>query len=180
MQRILTFAKDTFHLWILLVLIAAAGAGFLWARNEMHPASFGDLGPFRADALKELASKSKVLPSDATCLECHSEVGDERAGTLHEAVRCYHCHGGAADHIAEANDSSPLPAKKWDGKWRSTTSLFITKDLATCLVCHESQIGMPKDFKKINVAEHLEEMGAEEPESRATCFECHGPHDTAS
>jgi hypothetical protein len=39
---------------------------------------------------------------------------------------------------------------------------------------------MPEDFMKINVAEHLEEMGAEEPESRETCFECHGNHDTAA
>jgi hypothetical protein len=38
---------------------------------------------------------------------------------------------------------------------------------------------MPEDFKKTNVAEHLEEMEADEPTSRETCFECHGGHDTA-
>jgi hypothetical protein len=38
---------------------------------------------------------------------------------------------------------------------------------------------MPADFKKIDVAVHLEEQGASEPLSRETCFECHGGHDTA-
>ena len=65
------------------------------------------------------------------------------------------------------------------GDVRAYIDLFITQDRATCLVCHESMVGMPEGFKQINVAEHLEDMGAEEVKGRDVCFECHMGHDTA-
>ena len=71
------------------------------------------------------------------------------------------------------------PAAKWDGDFLTSIDLYITRDKRTCLVCHEAAVGMPKDFKKINPAEHLEEQGASEPASQETCFECHGGHNTA-
>jgi len=179
MQRILTFVRDTGHLWFLLFLIVAGGAGFLWARTKMIPESFGERGPYRADALSELAAKPMVLQADHVCLECHTEVGEERAESLHKAVRCFHCHGAGSAHVALAHEGEESAAKEWDGNFLTKIDLFITKDRKTCLVCHETQVGMPADFKKINVAEHLEEMGAEDAASRETCFECHGPHDTA-
>lgn len=185
MQRILTFVRDTGHLWILLLLIVIGGAGFLWARTQMIPESFGERGPYRGDALDEIAAMPMVLPPDHVCLECHTDVGDERAESLHEAVRCFHCHGTGQEHIAMArkaaeSDNVSIPAaREWDGDFLTKIDLFVTQDRKTCLVCHETQIGMPEDFKKINVAEHLEDMGADDPTSRDTCFECHGGHDTA-
>ncbi len=185
MKRILDFFRDTSHLWVLSVLIVAGGAGFLWARTQMVPDGFGDRGPYRAAALDEIAAKPMVLQADRVCLECHEDVGEERAESLHEAVGCFHCHGFGRDHIAlarqaaeDANVSVPA-AEEWDGDFLTDIDLFITEDRITCLVCHESQVGMPEDFKKIDVAEHLEEMESEEPKSRETCFECHGGHDTA-
>jgi hypothetical protein len=185
MKRILTFFRDTGHLWILLILLVAGGGGFLWARAQMIPESYGERGPYRGDALHEVAAKPMVLQADKVCLECHTDVGEERAGTLHEAVRCIHCHGLANDHVAvarKAADGAELSvpaAAEWDGDFMTHIDLYITQDRATCVVCHESRVGMPEDFKKIIVAEHLEEMGAEEPASRQVCFECHGGHDTA-
>ena len=181
----LIFSRDALHLWIVFFLIVAGGSVFLWAQSRLVPETFGQQGPYRAAALDEIAAKPSVFLADAVCLKCHAEVGEERAESLHKAVSCFHCHGLGREHVAQARKSakspglSVAPAKKWDGNFMTHIDLYITKDKATCLVCHEDTVGMPKDFKKINVAKHLEEQEAEKPNSRESCFECHGGHDTA-
>jgi Cytochrome c554 and c-prime len=169
----------------LLALIVVGCAGFQFMRSHLVPKSFGQHSAYRADALDEIAAKPSVLYADTECFKCHVDVEQERAESLHKAVRCTHCHGLARDHVAQARKvadqpgSQVAPAEKWDGNFLTDIDLYITKDRAICLSCHEAKIGMPETFKKINVAEHLEEMGAEAPDSREACFECHGPHDTA-
>ncbi len=168
-----------------MVLIAIGGTAFLIARGRMIPESFGQLGPYRADALEKIASTPSVLQNDATCLKCHVDVATERADSLHNAVACASCHGTGRDHVAQALKAADSPdltiarAEKWDGDFLTHIDLYVTKDRAVCLVCHEDKVGMPEGFKKINAAKHLEEMGAEAPTSRETCFECHGGHNTA-
>jgi hypothetical protein len=184
-KRIWVFLCDTRHLWTLLVLILVGCASFLFVRSRLIPESYGQRGPYRADALEEIAAKPGVLYSDSVCHKCHADVEEERAASLHKAVRCMHCHGLGRNHVAQArkaaeSSDSPIdPAAKWDGNFLTQLDLYITKDRAICLACHEAKVGMPEEFKKLNVAEHLEEMGAEAPNSRETCFECHGGHDTA-
>lgn len=184
-MKLATLARDTGHLWFLVLLIAVVGAGFVALRGWMIPPSFGERGPYRAAALQEIAAHPSVVPADSECLACHVKVGEERASSLHQAVRCWHCHGLGGEHMkqarlaAQTEGAKPPPALPWDGDFRTTLDLFVTKDRATCLVCHESTVGMPEKFKKIVVAQHLEEMGAENPASRDVCFECHGGHDTA-
>jgi hypothetical protein len=179
------FLSDTRHLWILALLIAAAGTGFVVVRRRLVPESFGQQGPYRAAALRAIAAQPSVLQGDAICHQCHQDIQDERAESLHNAVRCTHCHGLGREHVAQARKAaeSPqfkiAPAAKWDGDFATKIDLFVTKDQKTCLACHEAVVGMPKEFRKIDVAKHLEEMGASEPASRETCFECHGPHNTA-
>jgi len=179
------FLSDTLHLWILLFLLVSGGGVLLAARNRLIPATYGDKGPYRAAALTELAAKPSVFQADHVCHQCHQEVHDERADTKHQAVRCVHCHGLGVEHIAQARQAKDnpgfkiTPASKWDGNFLTKIDLFITKDKKTCLVCHEDVVGMPKSFRKINAAGHLKEMGASEPTSRETCFECHAGHNTA-
>lgn len=185
MNAIRTFFRDTRHLWIVLLLVIAGGGGFVFVRGQVVPKDFGELGPYRASALTELAAQPSRFQEDATCLECHEDVGEERAEAVHITVRCVHCHGLGEKHIAQARkaeeseDVTIDPAEKWDGDFMTKVDFYITEDRATCLSCHEEVVGMPEDFQKINVAEHLEEMEASEPDSRDTCFECHGGHDTA-
>ena len=176
------------HLLILLSLLVLGGAGFLAVRNRLVPETFGDLsgryGPYRVAALEQLAAKRSVLIFDTVCHKCHEDVQQERCETKHKSVQCIHCHGMAREHVAQALAAEKNPeieiasAKEWDGDFLTKIDLYITQDRATCLVCHEAVVGMPKGFQKINVAEHLEEMEAEEPQSREACFECHGGHDT--
>ncbi len=177
--------RDSRHLWLLAGLLGAAALGMMLLRTVLMPATYGIQGPYRAEALAEIAAQPSLFPADATCHQCHEKVRHERDGTLHEAVRCAHCHGLAVDHVAKArlaaaDPSVPIPpAAEWDGNFLTRIDLYLTKDRSTCLSCHEQVVGMPADFKKIDPAVHLEEQGASEPTSRETCFECHGGHDTA-
>ncbi|MCA9262278.1 MAG: hypothetical protein KDA60_00455 [Planctomycetales bacterium] len=180
----MSFFRDTRHLWILLVLVALVGWGALTVRGMMVPESFGRQGPYRDTALDEIASRPSVLQTDSVCHECHEDIQEERAESRHVTVRCVHCHGRATEHVilarqAESSDGEVTPAAEWDGNFLTDQDLYIARNRKVCLVCHEQAVGMPEDFQKIIVAEHLEEQGASEPESIETCFECHGPHDTA-
>ncbi len=182
------------HLWILLSLIVAGGAGLVVARSQMVPETFGDLsgryGPYRAAALEQIAAKKSQFIADSVCHKCHQDVQQQRAEAKHIAVRCIHCHGKSQEHVAQAEQAARdkaagkipaatiAPAKQWDGDFLTKIDLYITEDRKVCLVCHEAVVGMPEDFQKINVSEHLEDNEAENPTSRETCFECHGGHDT--
>lgn len=181
----MTTIRDTRHLWRLLGVLAVAGVCGAFVRAILVPGDFGRRGPYRASALDDIAARPSLFPSDATCHACHESVREERAGTAHETVRCAHCHGLGTEHVRQAlaakeHPATTLPqAAAWDGNLLTDVDLFVTKDRRVCLSCHESALGMPENFKKIEVAVHLEEQGASEPLSRETCFECHGPHDTA-
>jgi hypothetical protein len=185
LERMLTFWRDTRHLWVLMMLLVVGGAAALAIRSRLIPKSFGQLGPYRTAALESIAATPSVFLTDATCQKCHKDVEEERAESLHKAVRCTSCHGLGREHVAEAlraaesPDFKIPPAQPWDGNFLTHVDLYITKDRTVCLVCHEDKVGMPEGFKKIRLAEHLKEMGASAPESRETCFECHGGHNTA-
>jgi hypothetical protein len=176
---------DTRHLWVFLFLIVVGGAGFLSMRDRVVPESFGQYGPYRGAALDEIAARPSVVQADSVCLKCHTDVGEERVESLHSSVRCIHCHGLGREHVAQARKAADAPsltvspAEEWDGDFLTHIDLYVSQDRALCLACHEATVGMPEDFKMIDVAEHLEEMEAEAPEGRETCFECHGGHDTA-
>lgn len=184
MNRLVYFFRSTRHLIVPIALLVAVAVGFAAFRARMVPETYGDQGAYRAAALDEIAARPSTVQSDHVCLECHTKVKEERAGTLHEAVRCFHCHGQGHEHVAQARKAKESPdvalakAQEWDGNVLTKIDLFITKDRATCLSCHEAVVGMPKDFKKIHVETHLEEMGASDATSREACFECHGGHNT--
>jgi hypothetical protein len=181
----MTSFNDTRHLWALGAFLAAVGLVGMVVRRELVPDDYGRTGPYRASALDDIAARPSLFQADATCHACHESVEHERAGKSHEAVRCAHCHGHAVEHVATAGRAAKdpsitlPPAAEWDGDFFTKVDLYITKDRATCLSCHEAVVGMPADFKKIDVALHLEEQGASEPLAKETCFECHGGHDTA-
>ena len=178
----LLFSRHARHLWILGFLIVASGAGAFFAREIFVPADYGDLGPYRASALDDIASDPMIFTADNKCLQCHSDVGEAREDSPHKAVACMHCHGNGHEHmklaLAHAEDDSVAipPAAEWDGDFRTHLDLFVTLDRATCLSCHTRVVGMPASFRSIIVAEHLEEQGAEDVNGRNVCFECHDGH----
>jgi uncharacterized protein with PIN domain len=183
------FSRDNRHLVVLGSLLAVGGLVFKVATTQLVPKTFGDKGPYRAAALDELASKKPMtMPSDAQCLSCHADVGEERKEALHKEVACFHCHGVGTQHMEEARkvaaaggapSTAYRPAEQWDGNFLTKQDLYVTKDRKACLSCHESVVGMPKEFSQIVVLEHLKEEEAEHPESATVCSECHDGHDTA-
>jgi len=181
----MTSLRDIRHLLRLAGLLAVVGVLGAVVRAALVPRDFGTSGPYRESALADNAARPSLFPSDATCHSCHESVREERAGKSHELVRCAHCHGHGREHVrlaglARDDAGVTLPAAEpWDGNFLTEVDLYVTKDRRVCLSCHESVVGMPADFKKIDVAAHLDEQGASEPLSRETCFECHGGHDTA-
>jgi hypothetical protein len=164
MQRLTDFIRHSAHLWFLLLLIVGGGVMFLVIRSRLVPASYGEKGSYRADALQEIAAKPSRWHADADCLACHASVAEERSGSLHEAVRCFHCHGIGTAHVQQARLAAEAPetqipaADAWDGDFLTSIDLYVTKDKAICLSCHQNAVGMPADFKKIDVAAHLEEQ----------------------
>lgn len=185
----MSFFRDTLHLWILATIVVVGGVAGFFARQQLIPETYGDKKGryvvYRAAALDEIKAQPSVWIEDQQCLNCHTEVHDEREGTLHETVACYHCHGRGKKHIEEAllaqkDDSVEItPAEEWDGDFLTKVDFFNANNRKACLVCHESTVGMPKDFKQIVVDKHLKEQEAYEVDSPEVCFECHGYHDTA-
>lgn len=186
MLRLKEYFQHSGHLWLLLLLlIFTGGISFVLIRERLVPATYGDQGAYRAAALDDVAAHPSKWQSDKTCLECHQNVAQEREGSLHEVVRCFHCHGVGKEHVelarlaAKTPGTAIKPAQTWDGNFLTTIDLYLTKDKATCLSCHQEAVGIPEKFKKINLAKHLEEMGASEPQSPEVCSECHKGHNTA-
>jgi hypothetical protein len=177
-----SFLRDTRHLQVLFALLLLAGLVAAGLRSQMIPVSYGQYGPYRGDALHEVASLPQILPTDANCIRCHTAVHEERKDSPHTAVQCSHCHGIGKTHMAQAlaaaasSDVVPEAAKEWDGHFPSQVDLFITKDRAVCLSCHQTVVGMPPGFRSIDASKHLEEQGAETPSAADVCFECHTGH----
>ncbi len=122
--------KDTAHLWMLGSALVVGGLGFIVLRGWMTPASYGEKGPYRAEALQQIAARPSVVPADSVCLECHSKVGEERAESLHKVVRCWHCHGLGTEHVREA---------------RLAAKTAGAKPPAESTICNSTSTGIPCD-----------------------------------
>lgn len=132
-----------------LVLTVLIVVSFLIARALLTPASFGQFGWYRADALAELRVKTPVYAGQKACDECHSEVTGLVAKHEHKTVSCESCHG-----VGQAHADNP------DVK-------FVKLSDHNCLRCHEANPARPKWLKQIKPQEHYK---------GERCAECHVPH----
>ena len=132
-----------------LVLLTLAIVGsYLIARAVLTPASFGESGWYRGEALVELRSRPPVFAGKQACDECHSDQLQKLARFEHKTLSCEACHGVSREH-AENPDILPI---KLTG--------------SHCIRCHEANPSRPKWFKQIVVKEHY----------AGKCTECHVPH----
>jgi cytochrome c553 len=132
-----------------MLTVAIIGSYFI-ARLFLVPASFGKLGWYRADALKDYAALPISYAGAASCEECHTEEATAKAKGNHKSVSCESCHGPLSAHV---QDATVTPAK-------------IT-DLRFCVRCHEANPSRPEKFPQVNVAEHS---------GLKNCLECHKAH----
>jgi uncharacterized membrane protein len=134
---------------LVLVTVVIVGS-YLVARYFLTPASFGELGWFRADAMWEAASYERVYAGAAACTECHSEEPEELAGGSHRLVSCESCHGPGQGHV----DNPDVR------KMRILT-------FSHCVRCHAADPSRPKWHRQIDVRDHY---------TGDACTECHLPH----
>ena len=132
-----------------LVLLTLAIVGsYLIARVFLTPASFGEFGWYRGEALVELRSRPPVYAGKQACDECHSDQLQKLAKFEHQTLSCEACHGVSREH---AENPDILPVKLTGSH---------------CIRCHEANPSRPKWFKQIVVRDHY----------GGKCTECHVPH----
>lgn len=132
-----------------LVLLTLAIVGsYLIARAFLTPASFGEFGWYRGEALVELRSRPPVYAGKQACDECHSDQLQKLAKFEHQTLSCEACHGVSREH---SENPDILPVKLTGSH---------------CIRCHEANPSRPKWFKQIVVRDHYS----------GKCIECHVPH----
>jgi len=135
---------------IRLVLLTVGIVGsYLVARTLLTPASFGQYGWDRGDALTELASRPRSFAGRSACTECHSDQAAKLTQFSHRNLSCEVCHGPGAAHVED-----------FDNKLATLTH-------SHCLRCHETNPSRPKTHKQIKSREHY-------PGDK--CVDCHLPH----
>jgi hypothetical protein len=136
----------------LVLLTVAIIVSYLIARRLLTPASFGQEGFYRGDALAEQASREPVFAGRKACLECHDDIQTKLLKDAHKTIGCESCHGPSSAHVADPDSDAKKPDKK------NTTS---------CLRCHEANPSRPATQKQVNPKNHY--VGEK-------CIECHVPH----
>jgi hypothetical protein len=135
-----------------LVLLTVGIVGtYVLARMVLTPASFGQYGWYRGDALMELASRPVGFAGKASCVICHTEQAQKLAKAGHNTLSCESCHGPLQRHAAD-----PVSVK-----------LKKDETISDCLRCHQSNPSRPKWHKQIVAKDHY---------TGDKCTDCHPPH----
>ncbi|NQV02015.1 MAG: hypothetical protein HQ542_05185 [Bacteroidia bacterium] len=161
----------------LLVAFVIFLAIFLLLRYLLIPASFGELGHYRADAIDDVAAYAKKHAGREACKECHEDVVEELSYGFHADLSCEGCHGPAYRHAiySESADPDNYP-----------DSLRLNKPLEreSCARCHDlnaSRIKFASDsteislVRMVDVKEHNHFI-YEETNEIIRCVECHYSH----
>lgn len=133
-----------------LQLTAAIVLVYFTARYFLVPASFGQFGWYRGDALKDYAALPISYAGATACAECHAEVVEKKAKAGHKGVPCESCHGALNAHAEDPNVEPPKIA-----------------DHRFCIRCHEASPSRPEKFPQVKLAKHHDEEA---------CTKCHTPH----
>ena len=146
MKSLFKMPPQIFRIVLLAVGIVAC---YSIARYFLTPASFGEYGWYRGEALVELRAREPVYAGKKACEECHSEECQKLSKHEHKALSCEGCHGPGEAHAQD-------PRKENIDK----------SGYAACLRCHEANPSRPKWHKQIASKNHYP----------GKCTECHVPH----
>lgn len=121
---------------------------YVTARVFLTPASFGEYGFYRGDAVRENMERPLSFGGMESCAECHQERHQELVKFEHKTLNCESCHWASQPHVLN-------PKVK-------------TKELSdvVCMRCHTKDPAKPIKFKQIAAKDHYE----------GSCTECHLPH----
>lgn len=118
----------------------------------LTPESWREYGPYRGNALLEIAEKEAKYVEMETCAMCHDSIAEIKTQGNHKSIQCEICHGPGYKH---ADDPENNKMELYQGR-------------QFCLRCHTKNAASPKNIiKQIDAVEHNE--GEE-------CITCHNPH----
>jgi hypothetical protein len=145
--------KDAGHLARMALVFAAGIVIFVVVRGALVPASFGEYGHYRGDAIQENAARPVKFAGQQACADCHGDVVATKVAGRHQSVRCEACHGALGNHV---EDPALTPGK------------LDTAQL--CVSCHELNRAKPSSFPQVAAVEHADGIA---------CDTCHEPHSPA-
>jgi hypothetical protein len=136
----------------LTIIFVVLLAGLVGARRALVPATFGELGHYRAAAVGVIASQPTQYAGHAACEPCHAPIADKKSQSYHRGVACEVCHGPQALHVLDPMAHKP-PAPR---------------TRAYCPLCHGYNPSRPTGFPQIDPVVH---------NPVRPCITCHDPHD---
>jgi hypothetical protein len=135
----------------LAIVAVALLAGLAVARIVLVPETFGDLGPYRAAAIDEIAAQRIRFAGHLVCADCHADMVALLQPARHGTVACEVCHGPAEAHTRDFVNNVPSEPR----------------DRGHCPVCHGYNPSRPTGFAQIDEETH--NVGF-------NCINCHDPH----
>ncbi len=156
------------HVLRLLVVIALLGLCGLGSQQYLKPATFGEIGNYRAESLSEIMVREPVHQGKSSCEECHADIYELHEKDIHYGVQCEDCHGPARNHVLHhSGEDATIPAEM----------AVLSKEytLEGCLFCHRKLVARPPSFPQIDPLEHFAFLKVKDPTTR--CTECHSPHE---
>lgn len=146
--------KDIRHLVRVAATFVVVITLFLVVRSFLVPESYGRMGHYRADCVKETEAMEIKYMGEKECSACHAKQHGDKRRSSHRGIACESCHGAAHAHV-----KSPATAKP----------ILIMPDQARkfCRRCHEENVSRPKDFAQVNMHTHNPGL---------PCTGCHNPH----
>lgn len=118
----------------------------------LTPESWREYGPYRGNALIEIADKEAKYVQTETCAICHDSIAGIKTQGMHQSVQCEICHGPGYKHADDPENNH----------------MELNRDRKFCLRCHTKNTASPQNIiKQIDAVEHNE--GEE-------CITCHNPH----
>jgi|Deesub1362A_J573_1020465.scaffolds.fasta_scaffold00429_33 hypothetical protein len=120
------------------------------------PATFGELGWYRGDSVRESINLSQKFADTYQCFDCHVDEYALWSVGEHRGVECESCHGALKAHVLD-----PVNYRGVD-EYLSSTAYSSTRDF--CMSCHVKSTSKPESFPQIT-----DEMGW-------NCLQCHDPH----
>lgn len=136
----------------LVLITIAIVASYLIARELLTPASFGQYGWYRVNALEELRAYQAAFAGKKACEECHSEEALKLSDKEHKGLSCESCHGPCQAHVDKPDADEYKPPKL---------------GYSICVRCHAANPSRPKWHKQIISKTHY---------TGQKCTECHVPH----
>ncbi len=137
----------------LAILLALALAAMIFVRGRFVPASFGEIGHYRADAVTAIAALPIRYAGSLVCADCHDYESEVKNRSYHGPLACEVCHGPGALHAEDPGAQTPVIPRERG---------------VACLYCHDYLPSRPTGFPQIIERLH---------NPLQPCIGCHDPHD---